>query len=127
MEYLVKGTIPERHRTMKMAQSFILDEERVLNFIKKNTRYEEDSMKLAVPKELKQEILEKCHDDTFAGHMGIKKTVARIRERFWWSEMRPDIKKYIGSCKTCATMSSAQARDAKQIYEETQTKLCKRS
>ena len=65
-----------------MAQNFTVDEKGILYFIKKSTRYEEDSIKLAVPRELQQEVLKQCHDDAFAGHMGIVITKARIKEKY---------------------------------------------
>ncbi|XP_045027098.1 uncharacterized protein LOC123470625 [Daphnia magna] len=32
-------------------------------------------------------ILNSCHDDSHAGHMGRKKTFARVSERYWWAKM----------------------------------------
>ena len=37
-------------------------------------------------------ILEACHFDPTAGHMGEKKTIARITERFIWSGVVNDVK-----------------------------------
>ena len=41
------------------------------------------------PKEKKQ-ILEDCHCDATSGHMGTKRTLARITERFIWAEVAKD-------------------------------------
>ncbi|KXJ84431.1 hypothetical protein RP20_CCG008950 [Aedes albopictus] len=45
------------------------------------------------------EILKENHDDCF--HLGYDKTLARIRKRFYWPKMGPEIRKYIQSCQTC--------------------------
>jgi len=37
------------------------------------------------------------------GHLGIKKTIARIRERFYFPKMNATVTKYINSCHTCQT------------------------
>ena len=37
-------------------------------------------------------ILEACHFDPTAGHMGEKRTIARITERFIWSGVVNDVK-----------------------------------
>ena len=37
-------------------------------------------------------ILQACHVDPTAGHMGIKKTVSRITERFMWPGVIKDVK-----------------------------------
>lgn len=42
-------------------------------------------------------ILKACHMDLTAGHMGIKKTINRITERFLWTGIVADVKKMV-SC-----------------------------
>ena len=42
------------------------------------------------------------HDSPFAGHLGIKKTLARIQRRFKWPKMAKEIKEYVNKCEMCA-------------------------
>ena len=42
---------------------------------------------LFVPKNLKNEILEWCHDHIASGHLGIMKTYKRIRPFYYWHNM----------------------------------------
>ena len=58
--------------------------------------------KLLVPKEMRVEVLQLCHDALFAGHMGVQKTVSRIKQRFHWYRLRDDVKVHIRSCPTCS-------------------------
>ncbi len=51
--------------------------------------------KIFVPEALKKEVLLRFHDSPFAGHLGIKKTLARIQRRFKWPKMARDIKEYV--------------------------------
>ena len=38
-----------------------------------------------------------CHIDPTSGHMGVKKTVARVKERFTWKGVYQDVEKIV-SC-----------------------------
>ena len=58
--------------------------------------------KIFVPEALKKEILLRFHDSPFAGHLGVKKTLARIQRRFKWPKMAKEIKEYVSKCELCA-------------------------
>lgn len=46
-------------------------------------------------------ILVELHSTPTGGHMGIMKTLARIRENFVWASMKQDVYRYVTSCTTC--------------------------
>ena len=50
---------------------------------------------VVVPESLVQEVLRGIHDSAFAGHLGVTRTLDRIRERFYWSGMRESVESYI--------------------------------
>jgi len=56
---------------------------------------------LIVPEKLKNEILQHCHDDKVAGHLGKDKTIQRIKQYFIWLQMGSDITNYALTCNTC--------------------------
>jgi len=58
--------------------------------------------RILVPESLKEKILKRFHDSPYAGHLGIKKTAARIQRRFKWPKMGKDIKEYVRGCEICA-------------------------
>ena len=39
----------------------------------------------------RQRILNACHSDPTSGHLGVKKTIKRIRERFTWKGLNKDV------------------------------------
>jgi len=41
------------------------------------------------------------HDDQFAGHWGIDKTLELLRRKFYWEHMVADVREYIGACPQC--------------------------
>ncbi|CAC5409273.1 unnamed protein product [Mytilus coruscus] len=50
---------------------------------------------LVVPACLKKEILEYCHDDKVAGHLGKDKTIQTVKLSFIWHQMGSDITNYV--------------------------------
>ena len=41
---------------------------------------------LVVPKSLQGDILHQLHSSRTAGHLGVKKTAARVHQRFYWTD-----------------------------------------
>ena len=39
----------------------------------------------------RQRILNACHSDPTSGHLGVKKTIKRIHERFTWKGLNKDV------------------------------------
>ena len=56
---------------------------------------------IVVPKSLEIEILKGTHDGPFAGHLGVTRTLDRVRKRFFWPKMRTTIENYIRQCDIC--------------------------
>ena len=57
--------------------------------------------KLTIPKELREQVLKENHDNKQAGHLGMKKTYARIAENYFWPRMYSETLKYVKECDTC--------------------------
>ncbi|CAG2228135.1 Transposon Ty3-G Gag-Pol polyprotein,Transposon Ty3-I Gag-Pol polyprotein [Mytilus edulis] len=58
--------------------------------------------RVIVPLTERRRILQQCHDNKTSGHLGIKKTQSRIKDRFYWPGVRHDIVAYIAGCEICA-------------------------
>jgi hypothetical protein len=52
---------------------------------------------------MRRDIIEECHDSADGGHRGVEKTLARIRQRFWWKGIASSVKSYVRSCHFCQT------------------------
>ena len=57
---------------------------------------------LVVPQSLKEDILFQMHNSVISGHLGCKKTKARVLQKFYWFGLREDIALYIRKCDICA-------------------------
>ncbi len=55
---------------------------------------------IVVPKSLRNDVLKRLHDDF--GHPGIKKTLSRVKERYFWHSLTKFVKHYCACCHFCA-------------------------
>ena len=61
-----------------------------------------------LPKEMRNEILYQLHDSPMSGgHFDDEKTLARIKQRFWWPSLKTSVEKHIVNCDRCAARSTA--------------------
>ncbi|CAG8696004.1 6142_t:CDS:2, partial [Cetraspora pellucida] len=49
----------------------------------------------------RDKILYNLHSSPLSGHFGIKKTVVKAMEHYYWSTIGRDIKNYIETCDVC--------------------------
>ena len=68
-------------------------------------REEEDLVYLGrllyVPPSLRRHVMQEAHDTSYSGHLGVDKTCAAIKRRFWWPHLRKSVRRYIGKCGEC--------------------------
>jgi hypothetical protein len=59
--------------------------------------------RLVVPKvpELRQLILDEAHSTRFSIHPGSNKMYQDLKQRFWWTNIKIEIAKYVARCDTC--------------------------
>ena len=58
---------------------------------------------LIVPKSLRKEAFLQLHDTLTSGHFGINKTIDRLQQRFYWSGLQEDAKRWCSACDMCAS------------------------
>ena len=59
--------------------------------------------RLYVPKwdNLRRELMKECHDSLWAGHPGIRRTLALLKATYYWPQMRDDVEGYVRTCLVC--------------------------
>lgn len=65
---------------------------------------------IVAPQGLRLQILDLAHDNPMAGHLGVKKTKARVLEHFWWPRVSKSIIEYVRSCRTCQIVGKSQQK-----------------
>jgi len=58
-------------------------------------------LQLVLPRSLRLDTFKTVHGTPFGGHLGYRKTLAKIRARFFWPRMATDIKIWILQCDSC--------------------------
>jgi len=69
----------------------------------RKTREKETSfLQLLLPRSEVKSAIRHCHAGSVGGHFGIEKTLAQIEQRFFWHELKDNIKRYCRKCEQCA-------------------------
>lgn len=63
---------------------------------------QEVKTQLVVPLEKQTEVMKYFHDIPSAGHLGIEKTLERIKNKFYWPAMKKSVEHYINTCSRCS-------------------------
>ncbi len=58
-------------------------------------------VQLVLPRVYWDSVLRKLHNDPTAGHLGIAKTLERVKARFYWVGWRRTVTKHVSWCDTC--------------------------
>ncbi len=69
-------------------------------------------LKLYAPTAMKRSIMEYYHDHPMAGHLGMTKTIARLKLRFYWPKLSSDARQYVASCAVCQFTKPSQRKPA---------------
>ncbi|KAM7294064.1 Transposon Ty3-G Gag-Pol polyprotein [Ixodes scapularis] len=67
---------------------------------------------LVIPTDLREEIFQACHDDPTSGHLGYSRTLARIREKYYWPKLPKTVHLYTRSCHECQRRKKPPTRPA---------------
>ena len=59
-------------------------------------------LQLMVPRGIRDEVLRQMHDALLSGHLGQKKTRAKVLQRFYWFGVRGEVNLWVVRCDTCA-------------------------
>ena len=57
---------------------------------------------VVVPRALRDPVLKSCHGTTGAGHFDVSKTLCRLRQGFYWGQLRRDVEDFYCRCELCA-------------------------
>ncbi|KAK3916849.1 Pro-Pol polyprotein [Frankliniella fusca] len=64
-----------------------------------------------LPRELRADALHECHDVGLS-HLGVNKTIFRLREYYYWPSMDRDVREYGKKCEVCIKYKVPQVKPA---------------
>jgi transposase InsO family protein len=70
----------------------------------------ESKQLLIVPRTLVGRILEYAHDNPMAGHFSERRTLARVKEHYFWSGLTDDVKRWYRGCEVCGARKPKPSR-----------------
>jgi transposase InsO family protein len=62
---------------------------------------------VVLPSSLRLRVLQMAHEIPIAGHLGVKKTLARISSHFWWPGLGKSVAYFCKTCDVCQRMAKS--------------------
>ncbi|CAC5385151.1 unnamed protein product [Mytilus coruscus] len=59
-------------------------------------------LQTVIPLSERKQVLHYCHDAKYAGHLGMRKTLEKIRQSYYWPGLQADVRAYVAGCDKCA-------------------------
>ncbi|CAF1632626.1 unnamed protein product [Rotaria sordida] len=63
-----------------------------------------------LPSSLINDLLQVYHSDPLSGHFGVQRTYLKIKNRYWWPNMKQSIIQHIQSCLPCQQYNISRAK-----------------
>lgn len=54
-----------------------------------------------VPREMRKQILHDCHNTDLSGHLGTRRTLARVTQKYYWPGLSKEVIDHVRFCSTC--------------------------
>ena len=61
-----------------------------------------EKYQIIVPKYLRETVLQHCHDSIVGGHFGMRKTLEKVRQKYYWAGLYAYVEQYVQSCDICS-------------------------
>lgn len=65
-----------------------------------------------MPTALRDDILHASHDEPSSGHLGFTRTLARVRQKYYWPKLAPTVKRYVRTCRDCQRRKTPPTKPA---------------
>lgn len=116
IEYLEWEELPANNKAAKTLlhtiEQYYLDPDGLLCHIwfPGSHRVPTSKSQLVISTALRHEVLLQVHDIPFSGHLGVNKTYAKLRDRYFWPKMYMDVQHHVLSCESCAMRKTPRQR-----------------
>ena len=76
------------------------------------------SIQVIVPPALRGEVLAFCHGHRTSAHFGLKRTLEKVKRRYYWPGMGKDISRWVKHCPTCCMVKTGEGRGRSALHQE---------
>ncbi|CAF1383777.1 unnamed protein product [Rotaria sp. Silwood1] len=63
-----------------------------------------------LPSSMINDLLQVYHSDPLSGHFGVQRTYLKIKNKYWWPDMKQSITQYIQSCLPCQQYNISRSK-----------------
>lgn len=71
--------------------------------------------RLVVPYTYREHLIALYHDSPLGGHVGIKRTIAHVAQRYFWSSLAADVAAHITACTTCQAVKLKRRQERRLV------------
>lgn len=79
---------------------------------------ERGPLRLIAPLKIRQIILEHLHNNRTAAHLGMTKTLEKVRHRFWWPGLKQDVHRWCRYCPPCQKRNLRAGRKKANLHHD---------
>ena len=83
-----------------------------------------EKYQIIVPRDLRKTVLQHCHDSIVGGHFGMRKTLEKVRQKYYWAGLYAYVEQYVQSCDIC--LRGKQAHEITREHIQTEMRRQKR-
>ena len=76
------------------------------------------SIQMVVPMSLRGEVMAYCHGHRTSAHFGRKRTLEKIKRRYYWPGMGKDIARWVKHCPTCCLVKPGEGLGRSPLHQE---------
>jgi hypothetical protein len=76
-------------------------------------------LQVIVPMTERRTILSHYHDNRTSAHLGLRKTLVKIRQGYYWPGLQKDVKLYVAGCSFCSQKEPPNKKRAPMQIVET--------
>lgn len=114
---------PDLEKTVKIAQSIdgevdqmkrdlVFEKFRDFSLAEDGTLYFRDRIVVPQFELMTEKVMKEAHDTPLSIHPGSTKMYRDLRQRYWWSEMKQDIARYVAMCDVCRRVKAEHQKPA---------------
>ena len=64
----------------------------------------------------KLELIKQLHSSDYGGHLGVTKTLRKVKERFYWAGCRENVQEYCRTCDVCNFRKDPSTRNKARMH-----------